>query len=98
MHYDMKESGSRIHQLRLQAGYTQSELASKLSVSRSFLSYIESGEKGCSVDLLIQLSQLFSVSIDYLILGKSTLSMEEEIEELIARLMAFKKNSKAICD
>ena len=27
MNYDMKQSGERIQQLRIQAGYTQSELA-----------------------------------------------------------------------
>ena len=52
MNYNMKQSGERIQQLRIQAGYTQSELALKLNINRSFLSHIESGKKGCSVDLL----------------------------------------------
>ena len=30
MNYDIKKSGERIHQLRIRAGYTQGELASKL--------------------------------------------------------------------
>lgn len=98
MNYDIKKSGERIHQLRLQAGYTQTDLAKKLNINRSFLSYIESGEKGCSIDLLVQLSQLFNVSLDYLILGKETFALKEEIEELIARLILFKKNLDSICD
>lgn len=92
MNYSMKECGNRIRQFRVFAGYTQSEPASKLNVNRSFLSYIEAGEKGCSVDLLVQLSQLFCVTIDYLVLGKNELSMEEEVGELIARLTLFKNN------
>ena len=91
MNYDMKQSGERIQQLRIQAGYTQSELALKLNINRSFLSHIEAGKKGCSVDLLVQLSKLLNVSLDFLILGKDTTSIKEELEELIARLMLLKK-------
>ena len=98
MNYDMKQSGARIQQLRIQAGYTQSELALKLNINRSFLSHIESGKKGCSVDLLVQLSTLLNVSLDFLILGKDSPSMKEELEELIARLMLLKKNLDLICD
>lgn len=90
MNYDMKKSGERIRQLRIQAGFTQSELALKLNINRSFLSHIESGEKGCSVDLLVQLSKLFDVSLDYLVLGKRSFTLKEELEELIARLTQFK--------
>ena len=98
MNYDMKQSGARIQQLRIQAGYTQSELALKLNINRSFLSHIESGEKGCSVDLLVQLSKVLNVSLDFLVLGKNTKSMKEEFEELITRLMLFKKNLDLMCD
>lgn len=95
MDYDMRKSGERIHQLRLQAGYTQSELASKLNIDRSFLSHIESGKRGCSVDLLVQFSKLFGVSLDYLALGKDTFSMREKIEDLIAHLALFKDSLDA---
>ena len=98
MNYDIKKSGERIHQLRIREGYTQSELASKLNIDRSFLSHVESGKKGCSVDLLVQLSNLFSVSLDYLALGKDKLSTKERIEELIADLTFFKESLDTICD
>lgn len=91
MNYDLKQSGKRIYQLRTQAGYTQGELASKLNIDRSFLSHIESGKKGCSVDLLVQFSEIFNVSLDYIALGKRTLSMKEQIEELIAQLTLLKE-------
>lgn len=68
MYYDIKESGERIRQLRIHNGYTQEMMAQKLNTDRSLLSYVESGKKGCSVDLLIQLSSVFGVSIDYLVL------------------------------
>lgn len=69
MQYDMKKSGAHIKNLRIRNGYTQGELAKMLRVDRSFLSCIESGKKGCSVDLLVQLSGIFCVSLDYLVFG-----------------------------
>ena len=59
--YDMKKSGERIRQLRNKHGYTQEALAKKLGIDRSLLSHIEAGKRGCSVDLLVQLSEFFNV-------------------------------------
>lgn len=70
MYYNIKESGERIRQLRIENGYTQEEVAEAINIDRSFFSRIESGKKGCSVDLLIHFSQFFCVSMDYLVLGK----------------------------
>lgn len=71
MSYDIAESGKRIHQLRVQKGYTQEKVARALNIDRSFYGRIESGKKGCSVDFLIRLSDFFAVSLDYLVLGKN---------------------------
>ena len=48
--------------------------------------------------MLVQLSNLFSVSLDYLALDKDELSMEEKIEELIAHLISFKEGLDPIGD
>ena len=69
MNYSMQRSGAYIQSLRVQNGYTQGELAKALNVDQSFLSRIEAGQKGCSVDMFIQLSEFFQVSLDALILG-----------------------------
>jgi transcriptional regulator with XRE-family HTH domain len=68
--YDMKKSGERIRQLRNKHGYTQEALAKKLGIDRSLLSHIEAGKRGCSVDLLVQLSEFFNVTLDLLVLGR----------------------------
>ena len=70
MYYNTKASGARIRELRLAKKLDQIELAELLNVSHGYISRIESGKKGCSVDLLIQLSEIFGTSLDYLILGK----------------------------
>lgn len=81
-------------------GSTQEEISEVLNVDRSFYSRIEAGKKGASIDLLIQLSALFNVSLDYLILGKYIVSRAEntdvvqlkaDITELTARLNLFRE-------
>ena len=70
MDYNMKQSGERIRQLRKAKGMTQEQLATKLGIGERHLRRIETGEKGSSVDILVEISALFSVSLDYIIVGK----------------------------
>ena len=100
MSYDMKECGKRIQQLRIQHGYTQEKLAQEVNVDRSFMSLIESGKRGCSIDLLVQLSCLLNISLDYLVLGQeynhdlsteSRSQLAEEVEKLIYHLDSFRQ-------
>ena len=99
MSYDMKESGKRIQQLRIQYGYSQGELARELNIDRSYLSRIESGKNGCSVDLFVQLSRFFNTSLDYIILGQERYGpsihengaqLKADIEQLMSHLVKFK--------
>ena len=95
MYYDIKESGERIRQLRIQSRRTQEMLAKELGIDRSLLSHIEAGKRGCSVDLFVRLSDFFDVSLDLLILGKDQHTRDKnmlrtDIEELISRLESFK--------
>ena len=99
MNYDMKRSGAYIQNLRIQKGYTQNELAKAINIDQSFLSRIEAGQKGCSVDMFIQLSELFHVSLDALILGmepdmaletERRAHMKADITEVIDRLEQLK--------
>lgn len=100
MNYDTKRSGAYIQNLRIQNGYTQGELAKALNMDRSFLSRIESGRKGCSVDLFIRFSEFFHVSLDALILGmkpdnnledKSHAQLKLDIANLIKHLTLLQK-------
>ena len=70
MYYDLRESGLRIKKLRKQKGLTQEQLADKLNISTSNLGKLERGLQGLSIDLLIELSIFFDVSLDYILLGR----------------------------
>lgn len=85
MYYDLERSGAVIRQLRKENGYTQEGLAKALNIDRSFYSRIESGKTGCSVDLFIQLSMVFNVSLDYLILGKVNGTLFWNVERSILK-------------
>lgn len=60
----------RLNELRLEKGVSRSELAKILNVSVRLVSYWENGKRECDFNMLIKISDFFSVSIDYL-LGKS---------------------------
>ena len=101
MNYNMKQSGARIRQLRIKTGLTQEKTANVLNIDQSYYGRIETGKKGCSVDLFIQLAALFDVSLDYLILGRyhdtlpkatDTTQLKTDIGELINHLTRFKSS------
>ena len=52
-----QQVGRRIKVRRVELGMTQAELAQKLSVGQSNLSYIERGERDVSVSLLAEIAQ-----------------------------------------
>jgi transcriptional regulator with XRE-family HTH domain len=63
------KTGDRIKELRKSKDLTQLELAEKLNVTDKAVSKWENNHGEPSIDLLLELSKLFDVSIDYLITG-----------------------------
>lgn len=72
MYYNAKASGLRIQQSRKAAGFTLEELSDRLNVSDRQLRRIEKGESSGSVDLLVEISCVLGISLDYLLKGKTT--------------------------
>lgn len=64
MSLNQKEIGKRISELRKFKGYSQQELANKLEISRPVVTQIELGNRSLSVQELIKISHIFSVTID----------------------------------
>ena len=65
------EFANRLYTLRKQKGLSQEELASRLDVARQTVSKWEGGDSTPDMDKLIALSELFEVSLDWLVLGKT---------------------------
>ena len=57
----------RLRCLRDERGYTQQNLAEILHVSKNSISHYELGISMPSVDILIQIADIFGVSLDYLL-------------------------------
>ncbi len=59
--------GDILKKLRLDSGMTQKDLAIKVGVTKSVISYYELSERAPSPDVLIKLSSIFHVTTDYLL-------------------------------
>ena len=57
----------RLKDLRCENSLSRQQLADRLSVSVRLLSYWENGERECSFDMLMTLSNVLHCSIDYLL-------------------------------
>lgn len=59
--------GSRLKDLRKQYGLTQQQLAERIGVTKSVVSFYELRERSPSPEVLIKLSYIFHVSTDHLL-------------------------------
>jgi transcriptional regulator with XRE-family HTH domain len=92
-YYNVKETASRIRDLRIKCGYSQTQAAKLLEIDRSHLSRIESGEKVCSVDIFLGIAELYHVSLDELLQNEhsSKEMCRETLDKVIAQLEALRK-------
>ncbi len=72
----------KITELRKAKGWSQEELAEKVNVTRQSVSKWESGQSVPDLDKILQLSQIFDVSTDYLLKGEAQqISVDNEPAE-----------------
>lgn len=77
----------KIYELRKASGMSQEHLAEKVSVSRQSISKWESGETVPEIERIIELSKVFNVSTDYLLLSS-------EVENLASRTDQLEKQQE----
>lgn len=76
--------GPRIAALRRDAGMSQAELASRLKISPSAVGMYEQGRREPSVEMLLELSGVFGVSVDYLVRGEPECPAElQRLQDLL---------------
>lgn len=63
----MVNFGERLKTMRFDAGMTQTQLAKRLNVTKSVISYYELHERMPSPAILVQLANIFHVTTDYLL-------------------------------
>lgn len=80
----------RLKELRKQRGYSQSELAKQLHVSKSTISMIELGSRQPSIEVMEMIADFFNVSLDYL-RGEDDISLyylDPEVAQMAQELFA----------
>lgn len=83
-----REIGARIYEARTQAGWTQAQLAEALSISSAdYISRVENGVYGLSVEKLIDVCRVLNITADELFLGETPSERgADELARLTARL------------
>ncbi|MDO8620966.1 MAG: helix-turn-helix transcriptional regulator [Candidatus Levybacteria bacterium] len=61
-----KRLGQRIYQLRKDKEMTQEDLAFKVGVDRSYMGFVERGEKNATVKILARIASALKVSLSEL--------------------------------
>jgi transcriptional regulator with XRE-family HTH domain len=60
---------STLRRLRIQAGYTQSEISHLLNIQRATYCNYENGNRTPPLEIIVALADLYQVSVDYLLRG-----------------------------
>ncbi len=88
--YLNEEIGKRIAALRSQHEMTQEILAQKLNCSIKHISHVERGVASFSLDMLIEVSELFDCTLDYLVKGEAS-SLESQLPAFILKILSSKE-------
>lgn len=81
----------KLQLIRKSKGMTQEELAEKLDVSRQAVAKWESGQVYPDISNLIQISNLFNVTVDYLVRDQECMiSFEDEEDNDLNKLIDFR--------
>lgn len=78
MNFNKENYGSRIRIMRKRRGLTQEQLAEKMNVSTPYIAKIENGKQTGPVELAVEFSEFFDVSLDYLLMGKGDFAEERK--------------------
>ncbi|HQP04944.1 MAG TPA: helix-turn-helix transcriptional regulator, partial [Bacteroidales bacterium] len=85
---DMLYIGDKIIQLRKLRNLSQTDLAQKVEASRTIIGNYERNENTHSIEMIIKISKVFNVSVDYII-GEGVLSQYDK--EVLKRIDDIEK-------
>ena len=93
-YYNVEEAAKRIRNARKKSRYTQEQVAEIVNVDRNSIGRIERGIMACSVDLFVQFADLYGMTLDYLIAGKTsdTDQLTAKLDAVIDQLTEMKRD------
>ena len=65
----IRDFGKRVREIRLAKGWTQEELAHRLSLNSTFVSRLERGERSPSLPTIARIAQALEVHVSFLFEG-----------------------------
>lgn len=80
------EIGERIRRRREEFGYSRELFSEKIGISSRFLTDIELGVKGTSIENLIKICGILEISADYLLTGSDKRSADNSVVEIISNI------------
>lgn len=96
---DYFKIGQRIRKMRKAQGLSQDELASKINISTTHMSHIETGNTKLSLSVLVDIATVLEVRTDDLLFDNTRDSISRTNEELQALLNSCSPNqSKALLE
>ena len=81
--YNTDGVARRLKAIREDAGITQEVLALKLGVTSRHIQRFESASRAIPIEILVEISEQFNVSLDYLVLGKPSTQDSSLIKQKI---------------
>lgn len=89
----MVDCSEKLRSLREAKGLTQLQVAERIGVSKAMISAYETASKAPSIEVLIRLSRLFGVSVDYLVCvdAPKMIDVSGMDDETVALLIALLK-------
>ena len=92
---DQIKIGRFLQELRKEKGCTQEQLAEMLNVSRRTVSRWETGSNLPDLDLLIELTDYYSVELRELLDGeRKNMNMDQEMKETVLRVAEYSNDEK----
>ena len=82
-HEELLLFGERIHNRRNTLGFTQEYVSVEAGISLRFYQMVERGEKSVSLDTLIRLSRTLTISIDYLLFGDLSYTLNNPLTDIL---------------
>ena len=94
MKLNLEALGKRIRKAREKRGLSQNSFAEYIKISTPYVSYIENGKRGISLDRFVEIANALRVHPDWLLadqLKQSALAADYEITMLLADCTEYEK-------
>lgn len=85
-HDELLLFGERLRKRRIALGVTQESVADQVGITLRWYQRIERGENTVSIDTLLALSRVLSVSIDYLMFGEFANNLNNPYADIVSKI------------